>query len=74
MDELAEELAEVITEVSAYLTELGFNLENLLTAMPLERLTLIINAINLVYLNIDSLTKNEEAKVKEVAIEMLAKL
>ena len=59
MDELAEELAEAITEVSAYLTELGFNLENLLTATPLERLSLITDAINSVCLNNDSRAKFE---------------
>jgi len=59
MDELAEELAEAITEVSAYLIELGFNLENLLTATPLERLSLITDAINSVCLNNDSRAKFE---------------
>ena len=59
MDELAEELAEAITEVSTYLTELGFNLDNLLTASPLERLSLITDAINSVCLNNDSRAKFE---------------
>ena len=59
MDELADELAQAITEVSAYLKELGFNLENLLTASPLERLSLITDAINSVCLNENSRAKFE---------------
>jgi len=59
MDELADELAQAITEVSAYLKELGFNLESLLTATPLERLGLITDAINSVCLNEASRAKFE---------------
>jgi type I restriction enzyme R subunit len=59
MDELADELAEAITEVSAYLTELGFNLENLLEASALERLGLITDAINSVCTNGNSRAKFE---------------
>ena len=59
MDELADELAQAITEVSAYLLELGFNLDELLTASPLERLGLITDAINSVCLNEDSRAKFE---------------
>jgi len=59
MDELADELATAIAEVSAYLTELGFNLENLLTASPLERLGLITDAINSVCMNENSRAKFE---------------
>jgi len=59
MDELADELAEAITKVSAYLSELGFNLESLLDATPLERLGLITDAINSVCLNEASRAKFE---------------
>jgi len=59
MDELAEELAQAITEVTSYLLELGFNLDELLTASPLERLSLITDAINSVCLNEDSRAKFE---------------
>lgn len=59
MDELADELAQAITEISTYLTELGFNLESLLTATPLERLGLITDAINSVCLNEASRAKFE---------------
>ncbi len=59
MDELAEELSEAIDEVTAYLSELGFNLELLLTASPVERLSLITFAINVICLNETSRAKFE---------------
>jgi len=59
MDELAEELAQAIKEVTDYLLELGFNLDDLLTASALERLSLITDAINSVCLNQESRAKFE---------------
>ena len=59
MDELAEELSDAIDEVTAYLAELGFNLELLLTASPVERLSLITDAINVICLNETSRAKFE---------------
>jgi type I restriction enzyme R subunit len=59
MDQLAGELEQAISEVTYYLDDLGFNLDKLLTASPLERLSLITEAINSVCLNEDSRTKFE---------------
>ena len=48
IDELASELSAAITTTCAYLSELGFKIEQLFNATPLDRLSFIQEAINAV--------------------------
>ena len=59
VDELVSELKEATTLTVAYLLELGFKLEGLFDASPLDRLKLIQDAINAVCLNETSRAKFE---------------
>ena len=59
IDELASELSAAITTTCAYLSELGFKIEQLFNATPLDRLSFIQEAINSVCLNETSRTKFE---------------
>ena len=59
IDVLASELSVAITTTCAYLSELGFKIEQLFNATPLDRLTFIQEAINSVCLNETSRAKFE---------------
>ena len=59
VDELASELNAAITFTCAYLSELGFKIDQLFDASPLDRLSLIQEAINAVCLNETSRAKFE---------------
>ena len=59
IDELALELSAAITTTCAYLSELGFKIEQLFNATPLDRLSFIQEAINSVCLNEISRAKFE---------------
>ena len=59
IDELASELSVAITTTCAYLSELGFKIEQLFNATPLDRLSFIQEAINSVCLNETSRAKFE---------------
>ena len=59
IDELASELSAAITTTCAYLSELGFKIEKLFNATPLDRLSFIQEAINSVCLNEISRAKFE---------------
>lgn len=79
MDELAQELSQAITEVRICLQELGFNLDNLITASALECLGLITDAINSVCTNattrakFEVMARNVFKKYKALFPEDLAK-
>jgi len=51
IDELSQELRESINEITEYLRELNFQLNDLFDAEPLQRLSLISDAINAICLN-----------------------
>jgi len=68
MDNLAYELGESISEITSFLLELKFNLENLIIASPLERLRLITEAINSVCTN-----ENTRAKFEVMARDTFKK-
>ncbi len=59
LDELATELEVSIKEITEYLTELKFDLSQLLNATPIEKLALLKDAINAVSLNDISRAKFE---------------
>ncbi len=59
IDELTSELSLAITTTCAYLSELGFKIEQLFNASPLDRLSFIQEAINAVCLNETSRAKFE---------------
>lgn len=59
VDEKVSELKDAIINTSNYLLELGFNIESLFDASPLDRLKLIQEAINAVCLNETSRAKFE---------------
>jgi type I restriction enzyme R subunit len=59
IDELAFELNEAIACITTYLSELGFEIDKLFNASPLDRLSFIQDAINAVCLNETSRAKFE---------------
>lgn len=59
LEELADELKETIRAVTGYLKELGFNLTDLINAEPMQKLSLIVEASDVVKQNETTRTKFE---------------